>query len=269
VRSSPRLVALLALGAAACGGGLDPGSTVVPAALCDGSASPRLAYVVSGGGQPYPGVPFTNAYGYEFFVIDGGCHYWAGGDYAKGIRTGTLTAAAAADISRRLHLGELARLKGCSPRPVFDAPAVLLGDGVDTVSAGCEAPGAPAGYAETWANLPGVFQQLLAGGPAELPVRVAAIADEFPRDPQPAQPWTLSWSPQEIVAELSALEPGSGRLVSAPGELPALRMLRAHVPKDTYPNGVRVRDATGASFLVFPRDEAPVAVVEGLSFLLH
>lgn len=246
-RSSPMppLAATLVLLALACSDGVDAPAMATDAApaagLCDGSSSARLAHVVSGGGQAYPDVAFTNPHGYRFFVIDGGCRFWAGENYTKGVRAGTLTPAMADSIGRRLQFGDFARLKQCTPDGIDDAASSLLSDGTNTVNAACKSDGAPVGYVEMVHNLSTVVQELPEGPPADLPLRVAAIADDLPPDPPSPSPWSLSWSPREVLTGLFALAADSGRLVTDPDEVFYLRSLRQQTPMNSSPHGVRVR----------------------------
>jgi hypothetical protein len=268
------LVALLAV-ACARTEALPPGSDaaaapvdVAPArVLCDGSAGPRLVYANRGGfvSQEFR---FYSAYGHEFFVITGDCRFWAGADYLKGIRTGTLDAAAAATVASQLHHADFASLPASSGMDCPDASVRTLGDGARAVDCHCTCPqDGPPAVREVFTNLSDVLSRLLAAPAAELPIRVMA----YPRDgkPGPTDPvlaWPLPWSPAEGVPAMLPT-PDSGKLVTAPEELTALRALRMMAVQKMMFGGLPVETAAKQEFVVYPRDEAPTAVVQALDGL--
>ena len=237
--------------------------------MCDGSSTARLTYQVAGGGLAYPEYHFTGAYGHQFFVIDGTCRYWVGEDYDKGIRTGTLSSAAEEDISKRLHWADFHRLKQpCRPGGIPHTPAIILSDGVNKVSGDCDESSAPEGHVEAFTNVAKVLEQLMAGGvQAALPIQVVSIADIWPA--QPVVPWTLSWSPREVLADYHSLTPDAGRVVTDAGEVSALRALRTRILPPGLPRATKVQEAAGDVFLILPRDVAPSNVVDALAALFR
>ena len=254
-------------------GGDVGGDATAAVRLCDGSVGPRLVYLNGGGGPLWPTFSFSGAYGHAFFVIDGTCHYWVGESYLKGIRTGVLLPARADQIAADLHVRDFARLKGVTGLPAPDAGTRSLGDGVNVVNCtgDCtlQSPNLPTPpeYQQAFQRLQGIFDELWAGGtPAMLPIRV--IATEPDLDGGQPVAWPLTWSPGEVLVGLqSNPPPTAGRLITSGTELAALRQLRqAAAERNAGGFGIKVRDAADRLFLVLPRDEAPAAVVQALSF---
>lgn len=246
----------------------DGATTAAAEPLCDGSATARLTFI-NGGGFVRSDYAFVGAYGSEFFVIDGGCRYWVGAQYLAGIRTGTLSGAAADQIGRRLHRAQFASLGQYGGRGCPDASTRTLSDGVNRVSCTCDCDyQSPPAYIEAFNNLSIVHRELMEGAtPASLPMRVLALADEVRTNP--AVTWPLAWSPREVlVTPDHRFAPDSGRLVTDAADLTALRTLRAGALGLTpYADGVKVKDEAGDLFLIMPRDQAPAAVEAALAAL--
>jgi len=237
------------------------------ALLCDGSSGARLVYSDDGGNVPTT-YSFSHAYGHSFFVVDGSCRYWAGEEYLKGVRTGTLTPERASGIARDLHYSQFARLKAYTGSDCPDATTRTLSDGTNNVRCTCDCRDqTPVEYQQAFSRLDGVFRQLFdAGAPAELPIRVIATDQTHPD--YTAAAWPLTWSPREVLWNgTTRPSPSAGRLVTEAMELTALRMLRqAVVDRYAHNFAVKVSDA-GSEFMVFPRDEAPAGVADALARL--
>jgi hypothetical protein len=248
-----------------CADGPDAGGDRAAAGpLCDGTTAPRLVYLNSGGGPLPPSFSFSGAYGHAFFVIDGTCRYWAGEAYLRGIRTGMLDPRRADAIADELHRADFARLAPYTGRSCPDASTRTLSDGTSHVRCTCDcACNAPAEYTAAFGRVDAIFAELYAqGGPADLPIRVIAIASG--QQSTTAPPWPLPWSPAEVaVAADASPPPSSGRLVTDATELMSLRQLRDRSTSSSL--GIEVRDAANALFLVLPRDEAPATVTSGLA----
>jgi hypothetical protein len=234
--------------------------------LCDGSGDARLVYANRGGGPSEPGFSFAGAYGHEFFVIDGTCRYWVQGHYINGIRAGTLDAAAAADIARRLHHADFASLPSNNGAPCPDASVRGLSDGSHKVFCQCTcAQDAPPPVRDVFAALAQIKQQLLQGAAADVPLRIIAVESEAQPTVTPLA-WPLAWSPREVVVPLFP-EPGenAGREIDAGADLTALRALRAMAAAKNVYGSIAVKTAGNEYFRVFPRDVAPPPVAAALA----
>lgn len=242
----------------------DVAPDVAPARLCDGSGSVRLVFANHGGGPLWSTFSFSGAYGHAFFVVDGSCRYWAGQAFLRGIRTGTLTQPRADAIARELHYAAFERLKAFSGRACPDASTRTLSDGTHRVSCTCDySHQAPAEYTEAFARVQGVLTELFDGGAqADLPIRV--IATE-PEGGGAVLTWPLGWSPADVLVPLQPNPPANaGRLVTDAAEVRQLRTLRASFPNLDHPMGIKVRDAGGRTFSVYPRDDAPATVAAAI-----
>lgn len=122
-------------GSAGIGDDADPadaGATQEPAtsSICDGSARVRLKYELvvraSGGVDNGRDLMYDN-----YFIVRGDCSYWILLDGWREARTGTLSAADAAQLSAALHYDAWAELSGAygPSEPTFDVSTQRLTDG--------------------------------------------------------------------------------------------------------------------------------------------
>jgi hypothetical protein len=252
------------------------GGTHSTGPLCNASADIRLTYDVAGGfvDQTYG---FTNPYGHAFFLIDGQCHYYAGGNYMKGIATGTLTQDEEGELSSDLHWNELddwtwggVKEQGCP-----DAGSVTLNRaGVSAMcTCGCDT-GAPQGLNAALEKAYAWAERLVSQG-ALLDTPVSAIVLEASSgDPTPQSIWplmrTMSSIPNLIVDRGdSKLWMGTGPWArfDDTADISKLRQLRADTTNlDVAGSGsvhtfVPIQDGANL-YQLYVRDELPDDVLE-------
>jgi hypothetical protein len=275
------LVAIVSLFAVACSGMSDPGmdggtpadppiaATTEP--LCDGSAGPRLTFKIVGGFVESPFF-FYAAHGYSFFAIDGTCRYWAGAGSLGEVRTGTLSAAQAAEVEDKLHWKLIPGLSAYPDRESCpDAGASLLGAGDKVISCTCGCNELPAEIPDAFAKVSAVHEGLFARGTSQdLPLRAATLPADEEAKVHPApniQVWPLSSSPAALAAGAGEIMPSSGRAIEDPADRASLRALRRPATIPTSHQIIFVRDGTNGVFRLLLRDEPPAAVVRALADL--
>jgi hypothetical protein len=263
------MIAILFLSAAACSS--EP-TTVATEPLCSGGAEARLSYLVEGGfvAEAYS---FYGAYGHSFFVIDGACHFWVGGDPLVGVKSATLTVEQADSIAKETHFGEIPALAAHPDTDSCpDAGNALLGAAGKAINCTCGCEGKlPPAIGEAFARAREIHTGLVTSGAASdgpLRAAAAAVAD----DPKSAAPpgktlaWPLPWSPATIAFG-DSITVDAGKLIDAEADRMALRQLRSMAAALGTTPSIHVRTADGALFDLYVRDEPPELVQQSITAL--
>jgi hypothetical protein len=266
-----RGVAVVAsLWAAACGSMTDdPAPVTAAGALCDGSSEVRLTYKSVGGFVDAP-YAFYAPQGMTFFAVDGGCHYWAGGDLNTGLRTGTLSAEMADSTAAALHVNEIPALAAHQDTESCpDAGGAYLGAQGRFISCTCGCDDLPAAIPQSFRNADTLGVSLLsAGAPSDGPLRALAIPVDDPKGPAPAKilDWPLAASPSTLATG-PMIAASSGKAIEAPADRMALRNLRVMAGQLAGFGPIYVRAIDGALFSLYLRDELPAPVAQALTTL--
>ncbi len=260
-------------GPAADGGERDAGVEPLPDSLCNGGSEMRLAFS-SEGGFVHEAYYFTNPFGHAFFLIAGDCTFYAGQNYMRGIATGKLSDAEAAELSRDVHFDELA---GWSWDPNKDAAcpdsgsiSIVRAKGYGGCSCGCDMT-APAGLGDALSNAYMWIERLLtAGKPLEGPVTALALP-ETANNIAPLVDWPLDRTMDSIAG---LVHPRNEQLwmrtdfarFPAATDYEKLREARAATQRQDR-NGqlspsVPVREGS-MTYDLFVRDDLPKAAADG------
>lgn len=262
---------------AADGGSADAG-IVSTEPLCDGSSAMRLTYT-SGGGFVEQMYFFTNPYGGAFFTIDGKCQFYAGNNYMRGIATGTLTEAEAAELSKDVHWFELAgwdwNVNKDAPCP--DSGGVSLGRA--KISAGCSCgcdDAAPKGLNDALSNANKWNERLMTAG-KPVTGRLSAIAITSEAGTSNTNMFVVDWPLARSMSSIQGLvhEPSVEYLrepnavvahIDDPAEATKLRESRvATVSHETFMGAssyVTVKEGS-AQYRLYVRDDLPADAVTG------
>lgn len=262
---------------AAADSGADEDAGTSSSALCDGSDALRLGFV-SEGGFLNPAYGFTNPHGHSFIAIDGKCRFYSGDQYMRGIVSGTLSPADAAQLSSDLHWNELDSWAyygfgkdGTCP----DAGVMgLMKAGASAgCSCGCDSV-APSGLGDALQKAHAWVGKLRAAGkPLDGPVSAVVLDQSVGKGPkQPVFDWPLARSIESTPNLI--LEPSDQKLwmgtgpwarFDEPAEYAKLREMRqATVSADTsgsgiYSQAVLLR-ASGKQYDLYVRDELPASL---------
>jgi hypothetical protein len=240
--------------------------------LCDGSTDIRLGYQMGGGGPSRNDDAFMRPYGYVFMVIDGSCHYHLSTlDAREGMRSGELSAAEAAQISRDVSFAKLPKWNGHYGQRCPDAPGLNLITSSSRLSLACSCgcEGAPQG-AEAAMNKAVEWHALLASRAAVLsgPIRALAKREDRVHASTPAYAWPFERAIAEtpgLIFEPSYSEPTPPGVLFEGAEATALHALRAKAnadyeearENDTLPPSPVFIDLDSRGYLFYLRDELP------------
>jgi hypothetical protein len=259
---------VVSLCAAACGTTTQAPATAARA-LCDGTSEVRLTYK-SVGGFVEPAYPFYAPQGLAFFAVDGGCHYWAGGDLNVGLRTGTLSGEMAGSVATELHVDEIPSLathedtESCP-----DAGGSYLGAGGRFINCTCGCDALPAAIPQAFRNATILRGRLLSGGaPSDGPLRALTIPVDDPMGKPPTKivDWPLASSPSSLATG-PVFSASSGKAIEAAADRMALRSLRAMAGDAPGVGPIYVRAIDGALFSLYLHDELPAPVAQALTTL--
>lgn len=264
------LVLVLSLSAGACSEETTGGTTA--ATLCDGSDQARLGFI-AGGGFVDSAFSFYGAYGHSYFLVDGMCRFWAGGDPLVGLRTGALTAEQADRIARETHFAEIPALSAHpDTESCPDAGDNRLGTPGKTINCTCHCDtNLPKAIGEAFTNAREIHTDLMTWGAAyDGPLRAAArLLGTIPKStPPPAKTldWTLPWSPATIAFG-DQITADSGKPIDTAEDRLALRQLRAAAAALMTSPNIYVRMPDDQNFAVFARDEPPAGVSQAITGL--
>lgn len=250
--------------AAACGN--ESGADQVAAEpICDGSDGPRLVYTASPG-FGNAGDRFTAVNGDRYLVVTGRCEYVVGDDTLRGMRRGTIGAAAAEQLSSRLHFGRYWTADDYLGTPCPDAPTTVLVDSSGTlVSVGCADGAAPRVWREAFREIGLIYTELAAEASYDwAATRVLPVRPEQPIALERVLAWTVALDLEPAAVDWIDLVRGVGTfdgiLVSDPAVLDELAELRlSGLLLDPFTSELAVRDSLGRTYQLLLRDELPAA----------
>jgi hypothetical protein len=236
-----------------------------PEPICDGSETMRL-WMTGDNWSVDPGHGFKSPYGSVFVLVDGKCRFYGGTHGSLEIRTGTLTATQAEELSAAIGYSSIEAWSKTPPvNTCSDGGGAALVRPGFTASCICDCNPAdgPAGknaairQISKWATA--LEQQ---GTP--ISGDVSAVAQARTSDaPQTTVAWPLS-RPMSTIDGLIQAGPyaPAGARFTDEKECAALRALRAQ-PRQT---SLTVTDA-GMTYDLIIRDELPTAVASELTAL--
>jgi hypothetical protein len=255
---------------AADGGSVDAG-TVSTEPLCDGSSAMRLTFE-SGGGFVDQLYFFTNPHGHAFLAIDGKCQFYVGQNYMRGIATGTLTEAEAAELSKDVHWFELAgwdwNVNKDAPCPDSGGISLTRAKITAGCSCGCD-DAAPKGLNDALSNASKWIDRLMTEGkPVTGPLSAVAFTEAGAGTTNlPFVQWPLARSMSSIMGLVH--EPSAEYLSATntmvahfddPTEVMQLRAARvatvSHDTNGSVGNSVPVKEGS-LQYRLYARDELP------------
>ena len=278
------LATLLATAAlAACGGSTELGAGASSATgavdVCDGSAGPRLAARVAGGGPSEAGREMLAENGWEYLIVTGACEAWVLPSVSQPLRHLTLSSEQESALVRDLRVGAWSALSARTPPAggCSDAPSLTYRfDQVRYVSPGCGVDPKDE-FALVDAALDPKLQQMAgAGVAADGDVRYLLVEGDGSTGldylyKSPAT-WPLAAAPTAVAVTRAQLfvPPLVGRSRRASGDdargLRALRddFLSGRIGNMMYADFIPIVTADGQRFELYVRDATPFEGADGL-----
>jgi hypothetical protein len=256
------------------GSGKADAGTVSAEPLCDGSEDLRLVYS-SGGGFVDTMYFFTSPHGAEFFAVDGTCQFYAGSNYMRGIFSGTLTQAQAAELSKAVQWDELANwdwsLYQDMSCPDAGGSSLTRAKMTAGCSCGCD-PAAPKGLEQALSSADAWVERLMTQGtPIAGPVSAVAYTSETADSSNaPVVTWPLTRAMSSIPGLVHALNennfamPWSAASFEDAAETMKLREARAATfgQKMTGWTGYVPVQEGSKQYRLYIRDELPAATAK-------